>query len=92
MNLQKNYHSICIRMRYLKSQEEPSFVCIEIDFSKIFKTSSLDALEKYEFGMLFRSEKMLFPVISTNKEIFDNIINQFGNSTRKYQRLHEIAY
>ena len=79
-------------MRYLKSQEEPSFVCVEIDFSKIFKTSSLDALEKYEFGMLFRSEKMLFPVISTNKEIFDNIINQFGNSTRKYQRLHEIAY
>lgn len=60
MNLQKNYGSICIRMRYLKIQEKPSFACVEIDFSKLFDTSSLDALEKYDFRILTYFDDIFF--------------------------------
>ena len=75
MNLTKNYGSLCIRMKYLKNQEEPSFVCIEVDFSKLFNISSLDALEKYDIGILTNFGNNFF----------------FSSSTSRYQKLYNVS-
>ena len=51
MDLQKCYGSVCIRMKYLKNQTEPAMICVEIDFSKLFRTNTINITDKYDFGM-----------------------------------------
>ena len=84
MNLEKNYGSICVRMKYLKNQDEPALVCVEIDFSKLFKTSYLSHVEKYDFGMFTVLGNNTFPIININGDIYDIIIKQFGNTKNRH--------
>jgi hypothetical protein len=91
MNLQKSYGSVCVRMKYLKGKEEPAILCVEIDFSKLFKTSSLSLLEKYDFGMFTLNGERIFPIINIDDSIYDIILNQFNNSNRPNQRLFPIG-
>ena len=91
MNLQKSYGSVCVRMKYLKGKEEPAILCVEIDFSKLFKTSALSLLEKYDFGMFTLNGERIFPIINIDDSIYDIILNQFNNSHRPNQRLFPIG-
>ena len=91
MNLQKSYGAVCVRMKYLRGEEEPAIVCIEIDFSKLFKTSTLSILEKYDFGMFTINKPMLFPIINIDDSIYDIILNQFNNSNRPNQMIFTIG-
>ena len=81
---EKNYGSICVRMKYLKNQDEPALVCVEIDFSKLFKTSYLSHVEKYDFGMFTVLGNNTFPIININGDIYDIIIKQFGNTKNRH--------
>ena len=91
MNLQRSFGSVCLRMKLLKNQEEPAIVCVEIDFSKLFKTSVLSNLEKYDFGMFTKQDGRIFPIININDNIYDIIVNQFNNSTRPNQMLFPVG-
>ena len=84
MNLQKNYGSICVKMNYVKDQQEPALVCVEIDFSKLFKTSSLSKVEKYDFGMFTILGNNIFPIININEDIYDIILNQYNNTRTRH--------
>ena len=90
MNLQISYGSVCVKMSFLKSQQETSIACIEIDFSKLFKTSFLTIPEKYDFGIFTRIGTNLFPIKNINEGIYDIILSQFNNSKRQTQKFYPI--
>ena len=90
MNLQISYGSVCVKMSFLKSQQEPSIACIEIDFSKLFKTYFLTVPEKYDFGIFTRIGTNLFPIKNINEGIYDIILSQFNNSKRQTQKFYPI--
>ena len=80
VHLQNNYAAICIRMKYMKNQEDHALVCLEIDFSKLYNASYLSPVEKYDFGMITRVGSQVFPIININDKIYDIIIKQFNNT------------
>ena len=84
MHLQNNYGAVCIRMKYMKDQKEPALVCAEIEFSKLFNTSYLSPVEKYDFGIVTRVGNQIFPIININEKIYDIIIEQFNNTKLKH--------
>ena len=91
MNLQKNYGSLCVKMKYMKNQNPPAFVCVEIDFSKLFKVSDLNRLDKYDFGMFTHIEnQLILPIINTDENIYDIIFRQFNNSNNPIHQLIDI--
>ena len=90
MNLQNNFGSVCVRMRYMKNQEEPAIVCIEINFSKLFRPSFINT-EKYDLGMFTRENGLLFPVINIDQNIYDIILNQFHNESIENHGLYRIG-
>ncbi len=90
MNLQNNFGSVCVRMRYMKNQEELAIVCIEINFSKLFRSSFINA-EKYDFGMFTRENGLLFPVINIDQNVYDIILNQFHNESIENHGLYRIG-
>ena len=93
MHLQNSYGSVCLRMRYMKEQisldVEPPVVCVEIDFSKLFKTSYFSDLEKYDFGMFTIEQGRIFPIINIDDNIYEIIVEQFNNSEFKN---HQLSY
>ena len=95
MNLQNSYGAICLRMKYMKQKngeenDEPAVVCLEVDYSKLFKIAALTELEKYDFGMFTFQENKLFPIINVNENIYDIILSQFNNSNGKNSKLFSI--
>ena len=93
MNLQKNYGSICVKMRYMKDQNPPALVCVEIDFSKLFKTSDLNKLEKYDFGMFtLINNQMILPIINIDENIYDIIAKEYNHTDNPNHKLIEIKY
>ena len=91
MNLKQNYGSLCIKMKYLKDQEDFSFVCIESDFSKLFNNFYLETLEKYDFGIFTIIFDNLIQVGNIDKGIYDIIMDIYSNSTRPSQKLFDIS-
>ena len=86
MDLQKCYGSVCIRMKYLKNQIDPAMICIEIDFSKLFRTSIINIVDKYDFGMFtIEYENYPFPIININEKLYDNMIEYFNNSKIEHE-------
>ena len=95
MHLQNSYGSVCLRMRYMKEQisldVEPPVVCVEIDFSKLFKTSYFSDLEKYDFGMFTIEQGRIFPIINIDDNIYEIIVEQFNNSEFKNHQLFSVG-
>ena len=77
-------------MRYHKNQIEPAMVCLEVDFSKFFRTNVINLPDNYDFGMFTSQNEMLFPILNIKGEFYDKIINHFNNSKEEKQRLHNI--
>ena len=94
MNLKNNYGAICLRIKYMK-EEDPSIICVEIDYSKLFRFSGQNELEKYDFGMFtffeYNREIKLFPSLNINENIYDIILNQFNNSEGRFSNLFKIG-
>ena len=84
VNLKQTFGSLCIRMRYMRNDLEPSIVCAGIDFSNIFRTYSFNNLNKYDFGMFIRFFDNVYPIININEDIYDMILNHFENNTKTH--------
>ena len=89
IHLQKTFGSICIRMRYIKEENDPSIICIGLDFSNLFRTSSFNNIAKYDFGMFtMLNDDNIYPIININEDIYEIILNHFGNEKSHHPLLH----
>ena len=91
MNLQKYYGTNCVKMRYMKDQDPPALICMEIDFSKLFKTADLKKLEKYDFSLFTKSDNnLILPIIDIDETIYDIIAKEFNHTDNPLHKLIEV--
>ena len=77
------FGSVCIKMRYMPDEKDPSFMCLGLDFANIFRSFSFNNIEKYEFGLFTQVDKTLVYITSINEDIYDSIYNHFNNKTKR---------
>ena len=81
------FGSICIKMRYMREEKEPSIICLGIDFSNLFRTSSFNNIEKYEIGIFTVLDETLVYITSINEDIYDSIYGHFGDPSKSHRPL-----
>ena len=77
------FGSVCIKMKYMPDEKDPSFMCLGLDFANIFRSFSFNNIEKYEFGLFTQVDKTLVYITSINEDIYDSIYNHFNNKTKR---------
>ena len=91
MNLQKYYGTNCVKMRYMQDQDPPALICVEIDFSKLFKTADLKKLEKYDFSLFTKSDNnLILPILNIDETIYDIIAKEFNHTDNPLHKLIEV--
>ena len=77
------FGSVCIKMKYMPDEKDPSFMCLGLDFANIFRSFSFNNIEKYEFGLFTQVDKTLVYITSINEDIYDSIYNHFSDRTKR---------
>ena len=81
------YGSICIKMRYIKEEKDPSIICLGLDYSNLFRTSAFSNIEKYQFGIYTILDDTLVEITNSNMDKYDIIYNYFSNKSKDFHPL-----
>ena len=90
IELQKKYASLCLKIPFLRNQEEDSFICSELEFSSIFNNANFDIPQKFEFGMFTFSNDIVVPLIYSKKDSNEKIIEIFNNTENSIYKIEII--
>ena len=77
------FGSVCIKMKYMPDEKDPSFMCLGLDFANIFRSFSFNNIEKYEFGLFTRVDNKFVYITSINEDIYDSIYDHFSDRTKR---------
>ena len=88
--LEKNFAALCLKIRFLKNQDNDSYICSELEFSSIFNTANFNIPDKFEFGMFTFSNDIVVPLIYSKREIYNKIISIFNDTENKKYRIESI--
>jgi hypothetical protein len=80
IDLQKNYAALCLKIPFLRNQNEAPFICSELEFSSIFNTANFDVPQKFEFGMFTSSNGTIIPLVNSKKDSYQKILDIFNNT------------
>ena len=90
IELQKNYAALCLKIPFLRNQQEDPFICSELEFSSIFNTANFDVPQKFEFGMFTFSNDIVVPLVYSKKDSYEKIIEIFNNTENSTYKIEII--
>ena len=83
------FGSVCIKMRYMKEEKNPTIICLGLDFSNLFKTASFGKIEKSQFGIYTILDDVLVEITNINMDNYDTIYSYFS---QKPKGLHPLLF